>query len=63
VAQRPPPQLDTRTVAFSSVRQVPVGSAAKLATADMPNMAIESNAAHKTLESIFVVMRQIIQAG
>ena len=51
VAQSPPPQLDTRTVAFSLVRQVPVGSAAKLATADMPNMAIESSAAHKTFES------------
>jgi hypothetical protein len=46
-----------------TISQVLVGSAAKLATADMPNMAIENSAAHKTFESIFVVMWQIIQAG
>ena len=55
-AQSPPPQFDTRTVASSSVRQVPVASTAKVITADRPNRAIESSAAQRSFVFIFVVI-------
>src|SRR4029078_2992150 len=55
-AQSPPPQFDTRTVASSSVRQVPVASTAKVIPADRPNRAIESSAAQRSFVLIFVVI-------
>src|SRR5207253_530771 len=58
VAQSPPPQFDTRIVASSSVRQVPIGSTAKLASVDAPTRAIASRAAHRIFASNFVLMRE-----